>query len=381
MTASVALIGANGHGRHHRRRIAALQGAGKLRLVALADVRPIEPEPGEPPGVIVFTDHRDLLAVARPDVVVICTPPHTHLPIALDALAAGCDVLLEKPPVGTLAEHRTLLAAVRDSGRACQVGFQALGSAASARFEAAVAASEVTGIAAVAAWQRPDAYYARAPWAGRRRVDGRPVIDGALVNPLAHALMQALAAASAAGAGTPERIEIERYRTRPIEVDDTTFARLTFATGLRMLIAVTLAGEDFIAGEIIVAVGGGRIVLEYPTDRLARSGDPEPVVVPGRVDLLENLLSHRADPASPLIVPLERTESFTAVLECLTTPGLPPPTLLGADTVDSRGAGPGRIQVIRGVDAVLRRAAEATALPSELGVSWAVPPLTLRPHG
>ena len=44
-------------------------------------------------------------AAVRPDVAVICTPPHTHLAIALDALRAGCDMLLEKPPVLSLAEH------------------------------------------------------------------------------------------------------------------------------------------------------------------------------------------------------------------------------------------------------------------------------------
>ena len=208
MTTSVALIGANGHGRTHRRHLTSLQEADTVRLVALADVRPIEPGPA---GVAVYTDHRELLAETRPDVVVICTPPHTHLPIARDAFAAGCDVLLEKPPVRTLAEHHSLLVAARAAKRSCQVGFQALGSAASERFGAAIAGGDlgpVAGIAAIGSWQRDDAYYARAPWAGRRSVGGRPVVDGALVNPLAHALMQALDAAATAGAGAPSRIEV-----------------------------------------------------------------------------------------------------------------------------------------------------------------------------
>jgi predicted dehydrogenase len=372
MTPTVALIGANGHGRHHRRHLAELQATGLLRLVALADVRPIEPEAGEPDGVAHFTDHRELLATARPDVVVICTPPHTHLPIALDALTAGCDLLLEKPPVRTLAEHRTLLEAVEARGRACQVGFQALGSNASAYLFEAIEKNTmgvVTGIEAVASWQRDDAYYARAPWAGRRSVDGRPVVDGALVNPLAHALMQALVAAAAAGAGAPARLEVERYRTRPIEVDDTAFARLTFAGGLRMMAAVTLAGEDFIAGEVIVNGTAGRAELEYPTDRLALPGEHERRDVPGRVGMLENLLAHRADPAGvPLVVPLSSTAAFTAVLECLT--GAPVPTLLDHPQVTSAGG----VRVIRGINAVLRRAADTMTLPSESGVAWAVPP-------
>ena len=380
MTATVALIGANGHGRWHRRRIAELAAAGAVRLVALADPAPVEPDPPVPPGAAVFGGHRELLGATRPDVVVICTPPHTHLPIALDALAAGADLLLEKPPVVTTAEHARLSAAVRDAGRACQVGFQALGSAALTRLTGALAGGglgAVTGLATVASWRRDDSYYRRAPWAGRQRVAGRRGLDGALVNPLAHAVMQSLAVAAAAGAGEPVRLAYERYRTRPIETDDTAFARITFRGGLRLLAAVTLAGEDFIAGEVIVTGTAGRAVLEYPTDRLTLPGDDRPREVPGRADLLANLIAHRRDPAAvPLIAPLERTAGFTAVAEALTAPGGPVPALLDGPVVTEQGEPPARVRVVTGINEVLRTAAATGALPSELGVGWAVPPYT-----
>ncbi|WP_127507478.1 Gfo/Idh/MocA family protein [Actinoplanes solisilvae] len=372
MTARVALIGANGHGRWHRRRIAELRAAGIAELVALADVQPIDPAPDVPS----FIDYRELLKSVRPDVVVICTPPHTHLPIALDALAAGCDLLLEKPPVTSLAAHHTLAAAVASAGRACQVGFQALGSLAWSRFHAYLtSSSSITGLSAVASWKRDDAYYARSSWAGRRHLGGRPVVDGALVNPLAHAVMQALSAGRAAGAGRPRQLEVERYRVRPIEVEDTAFARITFDSGLPLLIAVTLAGEDFIAGEIEARGTAGRAVLEYPTDRLALPGDartepdedrPEPALVEGRTDLLTNLLARRAD-GTPLLVPLDATEDFTVVLEALTLPDAPTPHL-----VQSIIDGPHR--TIPGINALLRRAAATLKLPSELGVPWAQTP-------
>jgi predicted dehydrogenase len=370
MTVRVALVGANGHGRWHRRRIAEIPHA---RLVGLADVRPIEPDPAVPPGVGLFTDHRELLAAARPDVVVICTPPHTHLAIALDAIAAGCDVLLEKPPVASLAAHGTLTAALTAAGRACQVGFQALGSTAWTVFRSAVPALEPTGLAAVASWQRDDDYYARAPWAGRRRVDGRPVIDGVLVNPLAHAVMQSLATATAAGAGRPRRLSVERYRTRPIEADDTAFARITFESGLRLMVAGTLAGEDFIAGEIIATAAGGRAELEYPTDRVRLPGRPDLADVPGRVDLLSNLLDHRAD-GTPLLVPLADTIDFTTVLEALTAPDAPAPHLLDDRHVVTAGA----VRTITGINEVLRESAATLSLPSELGVPWATEPHATR---
>ncbi|WBB81040.1 Gfo/Idh/MocA family oxidoreductase [Micromonospora sp. WMMD882] len=374
----MAVVGANGHGRWHRRVIAPLHASGRLELVALVDVRAVEPDPDAPvpAGTGVFTDHREMLRRARPDVVVVCTPPHTHLPIARDVLTSGADLLLEKPPVLSRAEHETLTDVLAETGRACQVGFQALGSAALTRLVAAVTQGRlgaVVGISTVAAWQRADGYYARAPWAGRRVVAGRPVLDGALANPLAHAWMQCLAVAEAIVGRpvTPTLVELERYRVRPIEVDDTATMRVTSRSGPPIVAAVTLAAEGFVRGEVIVDGTAGQAVLEYPTDRLRLPGDPGAQVVPGRVGLLENLLDHRAVGA-PLIAPLARTAPFTTVLEVIQQ--APEPTLLGGDLVTVSGSGADRVVSVRGVDAALRAAAEAGALLSELAVPWAVPP-------
>lgn len=225
----------------------------------------------------------------------------------------------------------------------------------------------------MASWRRDDVYYARAPWAGRRSVDGRPVVDGALVNPLAHAVVQALATGTAAGAGRPRQLAVERYRVRDIEVDDTAFARITFDSGLHLLVAVTLAGEDFVAGEIEARGAEGRALLEYPTDRLALAGETTLTEVPGRTDLLTNLLDHRAD-GTPLLVPLAATADFTTVLEALTVPEVPLPHLLNGDTVTVDGGH----RTITGINDVLRRAAATLALPSEMGVAWSVPPYRRR---
>jgi predicted dehydrogenase len=346
----VALVGANGHGRWHRRQLAPRLDAGALRFAGAADPAPVdEPEPWLRP---VFATQHELLSATRPDAVIICTPPRTHLALARDALTAGCAVLLEKPPVLSPAEHAELLAA----GGRLQVGFQALGSLALPRLRAARAdLGPLTGISVVAAWQRDDAYYARTPWAGRRDT------DGALINPLAHAVMQCLAIAE--DGGPPVRIEAERYRTRPIEADDTAFVRLTLAGGLPVLFAVTLSGEEFVPGEIVVSGTRGRAVLEYPTDRLTLPGRPTETY--GRVDLLDNLLS-----GDPLVAPLARTAGFTAVLATLLA--APAPTPLAGGLVAEAGG----LRSIRGVNEVLRRAAAAQALPSELGVPWATPPWT-----
>lgn len=56
-------------------------------------------------------DHRELLAAARPDLVFVATPPHRHLEMSRDALAAGCHVVCEKPTALDSRESAAMLAA------------------------------------------------------------------------------------------------------------------------------------------------------------------------------------------------------------------------------------------------------------------------------
>ncbi len=58
---------------------------------------------------------------AKPDAVVIATPHHNHLPLARAALAAGCDLLIEKPLAPSLTGVADFLADVEQSGRRVRV--------------------------------------------------------------------------------------------------------------------------------------------------------------------------------------------------------------------------------------------------------------------
>ncbi|MCK9230287.1 MAG: Gfo/Idh/MocA family oxidoreductase [Syntrophales bacterium] len=68
-----------------------------------------------------FTDYRRL--IGKVDAVSIATPTVTHHAIARDFLAAGVDVLLEKPMTLTLEEADDLLEAAEQGDRILQVGF------------------------------------------------------------------------------------------------------------------------------------------------------------------------------------------------------------------------------------------------------------------
>jgi predicted dehydrogenase len=62
------------------------------------------------------TDWEEVVARSDVDVVDICTPGDTHMPIAVAAAAAKKVVFCEKPLANTLAEAETMLEAVRANG-------------------------------------------------------------------------------------------------------------------------------------------------------------------------------------------------------------------------------------------------------------------------
>jgi predicted dehydrogenase len=82
----------------------------------------------------VYERWEDLLEKARPEIVVIATPPHTHTPIALAAFAQGAHVLCEKPIALTAADAKAILDAARRANRTAMTGFNWRSPAAFQRF-------------------------------------------------------------------------------------------------------------------------------------------------------------------------------------------------------------------------------------------------------
>ena len=66
----------------------------------------------------VFTDHARMLEEAKPDVVHVLTPPHTHVALVSECLKAGAHVIVEKPVAPTNAEFQTLSSLAQERGRA-----------------------------------------------------------------------------------------------------------------------------------------------------------------------------------------------------------------------------------------------------------------------
>ena len=58
----------------------------------------------------------EILAQSRPNVVDICTPPQTHAAIAIEAMKAGANVLIEKPMTMTVNDAQAIFDCQKDTG-------------------------------------------------------------------------------------------------------------------------------------------------------------------------------------------------------------------------------------------------------------------------
>ncbi|WP_084099861.1 Gfo/Idh/MocA family protein [Demequina sp. NBRC 110051] len=388
---AVALVGIHGHGGSHLRRIRDLEARGVVRLTALVDPRPLgsedAPETGGPggprhgsaaagDGVPWFPTLGDLLSApepeVRPDIVVLSTPIPTHLPLASAAMRAGLDVLLEKPTAASLAEHTALVAVAEETGRLCQVGFQTFGSHALTAVERLIADGEigdVTGVGAVGTWVRTVGYWERAPWAGKRQLDGRDVVDGVVTNPLAHAVATGLRIAGATRSADVAGVDVDLYRANPIEADDTSSVRVTTADGLRCGFGLTLCAPERTPARVLIHGTRGHIELAYETDRVRLITDSVDLEKQyGRDDLLEDLVATRATPGRRLACDVRDTGAFMRVMEAVRT--APDPGAIGAAHIDWVGEGDDRHPVVSDIAAWCEEVAVQGRTFAELGAPW-----------
>jgi predicted dehydrogenase len=121
----VAVVGAGAFGRNHLRVYRELQQSGHdIQLVAVVDPNPaVTSEAAAKFDVTCFDSiPRCLAAVGPLDAASICVPTVHHASTAAPLLAAGVDLLIEKPLAASLADADSILELASKHGRIVQAG-------------------------------------------------------------------------------------------------------------------------------------------------------------------------------------------------------------------------------------------------------------------
>ena len=124
MPVRLGVIGLGNFGINHLRCYTHLQRRGIAELVGACDIS--EKRLRERQGEFAFrpyTDYRDMLAAETLDAVSVVTSDHLHRHVTLDALGAGCHVLVEKPMDVTVAGCEEMVAAAQHTRRLLHVDF------------------------------------------------------------------------------------------------------------------------------------------------------------------------------------------------------------------------------------------------------------------
>jgi UDP-N-acetyl-2-amino-2-deoxyglucuronate dehydrogenase len=284
-----ALVGAGVIGTHHGLVISQL--SDRIQLVAVADTQferaeRLTAERGGRP----FASLTDALAAVDVDIVVVCTPTGRHGEVAIEALAAGKHLIVEKPAEITVARTDEIIDAQQKAGTLVTVISQHRFDPATEITLAAIERGELgrltSGIASID-WWRGQSYYDSGDWRGTWELDG----GGALMNQGVHTIDLLVATM-----GRP--VEVFAYTGtlahERIEVEDVAVAVVRFDSGALGVLHATTAAYPGLSARLQVHGDRGSAVID--NDQLAFFHTTAPGVAPD--ERLMGTTSERAVPTA-----------------------------------------------------------------------------------
>lgn len=270
-----------------------------IQVVAVSDIVPaLGEQRASELNCAFYADHRRLLAEVHPDVAVVMTPHPFHASIAIDCLAAGSNVLVEKPMAVQVAEADAMLAASTEHQRLLGVIFQR-------RFRPEIRAARaliqsgqlgrIQHIDMTAVWTRTERYYKSAGWRGTWSGEG----GGVLMNQAPHQLDMLCHLV-----GLPARVFAwTRRLLHSIETEDTVQAALEWPQGALGSLHISTAEAD--KPEYLKIVGTrGQLELEAGKLTLRKldadlvdfiATSPEAMAAPKMLDVQVELEAGKGD--------------------------------------------------------------------------------------
>lgn len=208
-------------------------------------------------GVQAYPDYAALLADDTVDAVCICTPSHLHAQLALQAIAAGKHVMVEKPIALTLEDCDAISAAAKRAGVLVGVVSQLRYGQGIARVRHALEIGllgRITRCDLYMKYYRPQSYYDSGTWRGTLSMDG----GGALMNQGIHGidLVRYLM-------GPADSIyALSSTLVRDIEVEDTLTAIVAWHCGAHGVIQASVGDYPGFPRRIEINGETGTIVME-----------------------------------------------------------------------------------------------------------------------
>ena len=221
------------------------------------------------------TDFGAMVRSGEIEAVAISTPHYMHYPMALEAIDAGVNVLLDKPMAMNTKEADGLIERAKHKSVLLGVMLQNRMSDDSQRVKNAIDAGGmgrmVLGEATVK-WFRDKDYYTSSPWRGKKATEG----GGALINQAIHTLdlLTWLMGAVRDVAAAAETLYHE------IEVEDTSVASLRFESGALGVIQASTATYPGFPSRLEVNGTEGCAVFEADRLRKLMIGRKEEQVAP-----------------------------------------------------------------------------------------------------
>ncbi|ONI91826.1 oxidoreductase [Saccharothrix sp. ALI-22-I] len=223
-TYTCAIVGTGAIATAHAEAVA--RSAGRARLVGAVDIEPDRASAFAATwDVPTYPSLADLLDAQRPDLVHLCTPPGSHLPLALECLAAGASPVVEKPPVLSLAELDRLRVAEAAAGVPVATVFQHRFGSGAVRLRRLLAEGTLGRPLLASAntlWFRDDDYFA-VPWRGSWELEGGGPTMG-------HGIHQFDLLLSILGQWTSVTAVAAR-QARPTDTEDVSAALVRFDSG------------------------------------------------------------------------------------------------------------------------------------------------------
>ncbi|MBC2602149.1 Gfo/Idh/MocA family protein [Puniceicoccus vermicola] len=259
----VGLIGVSGYGRCHYEAIRSLEEEGLVSLVAATVINPDEEveccREMRANGCRIYDDYQTMIRCesGRTDLYCIPTGIEWHCQMTLDALEAGCHVLVEKPVAGSAEEAQAMREAEKHSGLRVFVGFQNLFADDLWKTKQLLVNGTIGTLRRVrvsALWPRGIRYYERTRWAGRLMHRGKAVFDSPVNNAMAHFIMMALffSGTRVSEASRVRQIRAHLMRVQSIESFDTCSMELITESGVTVLVNMSHSTREYRPAELVL---------------------------------------------------------------------------------------------------------------------------------